>query len=507
MDQIVADVGRIINFGYDNGGMKGHISILSLQKIVTILFWAIIFLVFFTSLGIKVWSLGHGYSSFDDDEIFSALFIRNSWSDIFRLNAYDSGNPPLYFLILKGWSGIFGQNEIGIRSFSLLTDSLIFWLIFWLCKKTLKFNRFQLVTISVLYAFSGVMFYYSLYGRAYDLLVFVCLLTLFFWVENRKKIVNWGFVVSGLFGLYLHYSAIFFLVFLAIGTVLSGLIAGDWRKEAKRVLMNNTLLLVGYLPWITMFIKDQTNVNDASRKYIFWQLVPGSEFLKLKINEWLTIFSSNLVKVNMFWSGVVMIMLGLWCWWYMWKNIRVIRRRGMIVILMTVWVYLIGLFGFGLNKLLITERYSLFVFPLVWICLVDMLLKNLDLVRMLVVLVLLGFWILNQRNFYIPFNDHDGRRIAESVREGKVLLENCFYKNNFEFYYKGDDKVFCGLPLTDVKLTSGEKLYILENKWSTAGDSSWTSVDVDNWIKEDKFINLKKTEFGNGYTVFLVQGS
>jgi uncharacterized membrane protein len=481
--------------------MFRHKGILSLPRVRRTIFWIVILGIFLTSLSIKIWNLKQAYS-FDDDEIFSALFIKNSWSDIITLKAYDVGNPPLYYLILKGWVSIFGGGETGIRSLSLLIDSLSFWTVFWWCKKVFKFNCFQLISISTMFAFSQVMFCYSMYGRAYGLVVLGCLWLFYLWQRKQKKVVNWAFVIVSLGGVYTHYTVIFFLAFWAVGMIINGLLVGDWKKIVRKILVNYSLVVVGYLPWIYMFINDQINSTDFSRKYYFWQLSSNSDYLKLKISGWLTILSNSLLNLNVLWAKIVMMGAALLVVLYIWRNRKIGKNRESLIVLTTVWVYLTALFCFGLSKLLVTERYSLFIVPLVWICFVDIFLKRINFIRVLVSLILLVYWVMNQGNFYSPIDSNSGRKIAESVGEGRVILEDCYYKNNFNYYYKGHGDVSCGLQLSDIKPIKGEKINILENKWGATGSSSWTSADVDNWIVENGLVRLSKEEFDNGYTIF-----
>jgi hypothetical protein len=58
------------------------------------------------------------------DEAYSALFsakpLVELWSDV---PSYET-HPPFYYTLLKGWTGVFGQSEAGLRSLSLAADLL-----------------------------------------------------------------------------------------------------------------------------------------------------------------------------------------------------------------------------------------------------------------------------------------------------------------------------------------------------------------------------------------------
>jgi len=475
------------------------------KTIATTFFWFMIIGIFLSSLSIKMWNLIQAYS-FDDDEIFSALFIRNTWLDILSLRVYDPGNPPLYFIILKLWTGIFSDGEIGIRSFSLMVDSVSFWLLFWFCKKKFNFNRFQLITISTMFSFSQAMFYYSIYGRAYALLVFLCVLILYFWIGDTREFINWRFVSASLVGLFLHYSTIFFLFFLAMGIAINnGVNESEW-KNIKKLVVNYILIIIGYLPWIIMFIRDQVAPIDDTRKYPFWQIYSSSDHLKTRIGRWLTIISNGLINLNDEWSSLIIIISGLLLVMYLIKNIRVIKKNKFNIVLITVLVFLINLYYLGLGTLLVTERYSLFILPLVWVCFVGITLKKINWCKIFIIVVLLGFWVVNQDKFYIPVNGNSGKKLAESSISGKVvILEECCYENNFNYYYNGHGKVECGLSLEKIEISNREEVVLLENKWNDESSNLWTSVDVENWITSKKYTLLNAIEFNNGYTIYQIE--
>ncbi|HZM63599.1 MAG TPA: glycosyltransferase family 39 protein [Candidatus Saccharimonadales bacterium] len=56
------------------------------------------------------------------DEAYSISLIKQSYSQLVSLTAVDV-HPPLYYILLKLWSGIFGTGEIALRSFSALCSA------------------------------------------------------------------------------------------------------------------------------------------------------------------------------------------------------------------------------------------------------------------------------------------------------------------------------------------------------------------------------------------------
>jgi hypothetical protein len=58
-------------------------------------------------------------NSLNTDEPFSANLVHLAWPDMFAAFEHDNA-LPLYFLLLKPWTTIWGESEIGLRSLSLL---------------------------------------------------------------------------------------------------------------------------------------------------------------------------------------------------------------------------------------------------------------------------------------------------------------------------------------------------------------------------------------------------
>lgn len=56
------------------------------------------------------------------DEAYSIMLAKQDVGLLLHLTAMDT-HPPLYYLLLKGWAGMFGWSELALRSFSVLAAS------------------------------------------------------------------------------------------------------------------------------------------------------------------------------------------------------------------------------------------------------------------------------------------------------------------------------------------------------------------------------------------------
>src|SRR6266542_3589812 len=53
------------------------------------------------------------------DEAYSILLAKQPVADLIHLTSIDT-HPPLYYLVLKLWAGLFGWGEFALRSLSVL---------------------------------------------------------------------------------------------------------------------------------------------------------------------------------------------------------------------------------------------------------------------------------------------------------------------------------------------------------------------------------------------------
>ncbi len=87
-------------------------------------------------------------------------------------------NGPLYFLILRGWIGLFGYSEFALRFFSLLCGVISVALIITL--GTRLFNRAVGLIAGALLAFSAYQVWYSQEAKMYTLITMLALASIYF---------------------------------------------------------------------------------------------------------------------------------------------------------------------------------------------------------------------------------------------------------------------------------------------------------------------------------------
>src|SRR5262245_16639393 len=76
-------------------------------------------LVLLTALGLVLRVVAVDRHSFWYDEAVTAALAEASYADLLTGRAKDLGNPPLYWLLARAWTRVFGCSELGFRSFSI----------------------------------------------------------------------------------------------------------------------------------------------------------------------------------------------------------------------------------------------------------------------------------------------------------------------------------------------------------------------------------------------------
>lgn len=174
----------------------------------------------------------------------------------FHIQILHEGHPPLYFLFLKIWSNIFGFNELGLRSFSLISGLLSIYAIFIILKDNFK-SKFTIWTIIILVLFNPFLFYYFTESRMYAFAFLLAILCFKYWLKykehkNFKSFDFLYFTIASVALLYTHYYGVFFFLALGIYDVI--------KNGLSFKLLNYSIPIIIFSPWI-FIIKLQTEFH------------------------------------------------------------------------------------------------------------------------------------------------------------------------------------------------------------------------------------------------------
>ncbi len=160
------------------------------------------------------------------------------------------GSPPLYYMVLHVWMGLFGRSEEAVRALSLVLVLATIPVAFWAASSL--FGRRTAWIAAVLAATSSYLTFYAREARMYALLVLVCLVCVTAFVHvfalgHRRWLP--GFAVSLALALYTHNWALY----LALGLGLAVVVCA--RARAPRQVLRDAVIGFGgtgllYAPWL-----------------------------------------------------------------------------------------------------------------------------------------------------------------------------------------------------------------------------------------------------------------
>lgn len=186
------------------------------------------------------------------DEGYSLWFADQPYGVLFGEIARAEFNPPLYYALLRAWSGLFGDSVAALRSLSAVVDVAAIPFVYLTARWAAPdgYSRSAGVIAALLLALSSVQIDYSQEMRTYCLLVPATAMmgaASMRILKDRGGAPAWAFVLLGLGGalaIWSHYTAA--LALALIGAWHAWLWIGPERRE--------TGLLRGYLMSVGAFL-------------------------------------------------------------------------------------------------------------------------------------------------------------------------------------------------------------------------------------------------------------
>jgi len=184
------------------------------------------------------------------DEAFSVLLSRRGIGELLVLTARDF-NPPLYYLLLKGWIFLFGSSEIAIRSLSFIFFWATLYVFFLILTNVIKLKEGKTIPYLGLFTINPFLLYFAFEARMYMMFTFFATLSYYFFLTKKKLLYS----IVLILGLYTHYMMVF--------VIFSQLISIPKKTTIKQI----ALALIIFLPWIIFLF-----VHHPFIKENFWPL-------------------------------------------------------------------------------------------------------------------------------------------------------------------------------------------------------------------------------------------
>lgn len=212
------------------------------------------------------------------DEAISAVAVKtNSFVELITKFAPGDTHPPLYYLILKIWTAIFGYSEISLRLPSVILGAATIYVVYLIGKK-IAGSKIGIVS-SLLLATSGLHIYYSQEARMYALSTFAVSLAVYTFLKIRERAKQKDWIILS-FSLFLI-GITDYLPLLIIPTFwIIGLVMRKRKEWWKKLLISHLPLAVFALLWLPIFKEQSAGTRNYLTVFTAWATVLGTASLK-----------------------------------------------------------------------------------------------------------------------------------------------------------------------------------------------------------------------------------
>ncbi len=221
------------------------------------------------------------------DEAIGALAVRDlSYREIFTSFLAVDNHPPLYYLLLKFWTGIFGYSEISLRMPSVLFGVGAVYLTFVIGKKVTGDKLISTVAALFL-ATSQFHIYYSQEARMYSMATFFVAVAVYAFLHLFEERVNtkyWTiFSISIFIMIMTDYMPVFLLPVFFVYAIYQKCNKHWWY----RFLLSFTPIIIVGIFWLPIFQKQSAGGTWLMQTLPAWKTLAGGANIKQLILVWM----------------------------------------------------------------------------------------------------------------------------------------------------------------------------------------------------------------------------
>lgn len=237
------------------------------------------------------------------DELFSMGVAGLPVADALRRVVADHTNPPLFYVLLKGWMAIGGESDHWVRLLPCLLAMLLGAALVWLVREVRAGTRAGMLAVA-LAAASPLSVDLANEVRAYSLLALLACLSLAATLHDRSRRTRETFALMTIINIALVHTHYFGWLTIGAECVAA---AYAWRRpHAWRVLRSAGLTLLAFVPWAAAVAAHALG-NPAPLRNVAW-IEPPDAAAPLWLLRDLT-GRSGLAAVDTAWAAFVVIAL------------------------------------------------------------------------------------------------------------------------------------------------------------------------------------------------------
>jgi uncharacterized membrane protein len=180
--------------------------------------------------------------------------------------------PPLYFVILKLWTTVFGGSLGVLRSFSAVVGILSIPAMYWLCMELFQSHFTAKIGTSLL-AISPFFVVYSQEARNYSFWGLLVLVSSALLLRNLRRLTFWGWLLYSAtvaLGLYTH---LFFTLVMA-GQGFYVLVTERFKLTQRVVayLVAAGVSTAAFIPWLLLLLSNAGRTEEMVYNSNIWRL-------------------------------------------------------------------------------------------------------------------------------------------------------------------------------------------------------------------------------------------
>lgn len=206
------------------------------------------------------------------DELMTFYRLQGTLSDTLT-TLLISPFPPLYYLLMKIWTNIFGFSELALRFPSLIFSIITIPYLYLLTKRL--FNKNTALLASFIIAIFPYAINYAQEAKMYALIWFLSLASFYHFLNFIENPNKKNIILYTLFTTLMIYTLYF--GFLILITQLICFLIYPKRKPVKEMAIVILSLLLLYLPWIKIALS-----NISNKSGIEWVLQTKNYLIAIK---------------------------------------------------------------------------------------------------------------------------------------------------------------------------------------------------------------------------------
>ena len=226
------------------------------------------------------------------DEAIGALVVRDqTYAQIITEFPKSDNHPPLYYLVLKGWTDIFGYSETSLRFPSIIFGLGSIWLVYLIALKIDSDKRKFAFLAAIFLATSPFHIYYSQEARMYMMAAFFAASAIYSFLfltekqgENQAQPIWWGaFSLSITALVFTDYMPVFMLPVFWVWAYIKKMGRAWWIKF---LIAHAPILILGYF-WFSIFLHQAERGRWLLSTLPAWGDIAGGATAKQAILVWM----------------------------------------------------------------------------------------------------------------------------------------------------------------------------------------------------------------------------